>query len=65
MDILDPTTEDLAAVGHAFHIHPLTIEDIQADDTREKCDVYPNYYFVSIKSIVDDEEIIVNPYSCV
>ncbi len=34
---------------------------IQADDTREKCDVFPNYYFVSVKSIVDDEETIVKP----
>jgi Mg2+ and Co2+ transporter CorA len=61
LDILDPTAEELAAVGHAFDIHPLTIEDIQADDTREKCDVFPNYYFVSVKSIVDDEETIVKP----
>jgi magnesium transporter len=61
LDLLDPTEEELNALEQAFDIHPLTIEDIQSEDTREKCDVFPNYYFVSVKGIVDDEEAIVKP----
>jgi magnesium transporter len=34
----------------------LTIEDILTRDTREKCDVFPNYYFVSIKGYEDGDE---------
>jgi magnesium transporter len=61
LDLLDPTEEELNALGTALDIHPLTIEDIQSEDTREKCDVFSNYYFVSVKGIVDDEESIVKP----
>jgi Mg2+ and Co2+ transporter CorA len=43
-----------SCINEAFDIHPLTIEDIQTQDTREKCDVFPNYYYVVIKSIQED-----------
>jgi Mg2+ and Co2+ transporter CorA len=59
LDVLNPTDEELAALEQAFHIHELTIEDIQAPDTREKCDVFPNYYFIEVKSIMLREDMSV------
>jgi Mg2+ and Co2+ transporter CorA len=59
LDVLDPTDSELAALGQAFHIHELTIEDIQTADTREKCDVFPNYYFIEVKSIRLREDLSV------
>jgi magnesium transporter len=58
LDVLDPTEEELFAIGKAFDVHSLTIEDIQASDTREKCDVFPNYYFIEVKSIAFDESSV-------
>src|SRR5262249_32029026 len=40
LDITAPSFQDLAILARAFQIHPLTIEDILAPDTREKCEVY-------------------------
>jgi magnesium transporter len=36
-------------------VHPLTIEDIQTSDTREKCEVFENYIFLCIR-IIDDSK---------
>ena len=47
LDINLPTPSEMALIGRIFGIHPLTIEDIQTSDTREKCEVFPNYYFVT------------------
>lgn len=30
-----------------FHIHPLTVEDIQTQESREKCEIFQNYMFVA------------------
>ncbi len=38
-----------------FGIHPLTTEDIQTQDTREKCEVFPNYYFICIKTFEQNQ----------
>lgn len=44
-----------SSYAQLFNIHPLTTEDIQTHDTREKCEVFPNYFFVCIKTFVQDE----------
>lgn len=40
-----------------FGIHPLTTEDIQMEETREKIELFRNYYFVCFRSFEQD------PYS--
>jgi magnesium transporter len=40
-----------------FSIHPLTTEDIQMEETREKIELFRNYYFVCFRSFDQD------PYS--
>jgi magnesium transporter len=41
----------------AFGIHPLTTEDIQMEETREKIELFRNYYLVCFRSFDQD------PYS--
>ncbi len=40
-----------------FNIHPLTTEDIQMEETREKIELFRNYYFVCFRGFDQD------PYS--
>ncbi|KAK9768795.1 CorA metal ion transporter [Basidiobolus ranarum] len=57
LDVTDPTESELKWLGKLFTIHPLTIEDIQGQELREKCESFRNYYFVSIQTIeIDDME---------
>jgi hypothetical protein len=49
-----PSLQEIDDISRAFNIHPLTKEDIQTPDTREKCEVFQNYYFVVIKSFEGD-----------
>ncbi|KAI8914332.1 hypothetical protein EDD86DRAFT_244544 [Gorgonomyces haynaldii] len=54
LNFCEPTEQEMEAISAAFGIHPLTNEDIQTPDTREKCEVFPNYYFVVIRSFDQD-----------
>ncbi|ORX77571.1 Mg2+ transporter protein [Basidiobolus meristosporus CBS 931.73] len=56
IDFLNPSHNDLKWIGKIFHIHPLTIEDIQGAESREKCESFRNYYFVSIQTFNPDED---------
>lgn len=38
-----------------FAIHPLTTEDIASSDTREKCETFENYTYISIRSFDADQ----------
>ncbi|ORX80833.1 Mg2+ transporter protein [Anaeromyces robustus] len=59
IDILNPTKEEIAVLSDVFGIHPLTVEDIGYEDTREKLESFLNYYFLCINSFEEDE----NDYS--
>ncbi|KAH6638853.1 cora family metal ion transporter [Boeremia exigua] len=50
LDVLNPTEADMNALAKEFSIHPLTSEDIRTGETREKLEVFKNYYFVSFRS---------------
>ncbi|CAO3671992.1 unnamed protein product [Umbelopsis ramanniana] len=54
LDIFAPTDEEMRVIGKMFHIHPLTIEDIQTQESREKCEIFQNYMFVSVRSFIQD-----------
>ncbi|KAK3990600.1 magnesium transporter ALR2 [Cladorrhinum sp. PSN332] len=53
-----PSEEEVRAVCRAFGIHPLTIEDITTQESREKIELFPSYYFACFRSfsIEYDEE---------
>ena len=50
-------TLQLNRIIKVFSIHPLTTEDIQMEETREKIELFRNYYFVCFRSFDQD------PYS--
>ncbi|KAF5332023.1 hypothetical protein D9758_014596 [Tetrapyrgos nigripes] len=57
LDVTDPTDEEMKMLSKVFNIHPLTSEDIQMEETREKIELFRNYYFVCFRSFDQD------PYS--
>ncbi|KAH3676499.1 hypothetical protein WICPIJ_009079 [Wickerhamomyces pijperi] len=50
LDILNPTEEEMKVLSKAFGIHPLTTEDIFLGETREKVELFKDYYFVCFRS---------------
>ncbi|ORY16075.1 cora family metal ion transporter-like protein [Clohesyomyces aquaticus] len=50
MDMVNPTEEEVYAVCKAFGVHPLTREDITTQETREKVELFHQYYFVCFRS---------------
>ena len=50
LDVLSPTDEEMRVLSKVFGIHPLTTEDIQMEETREKIELFQNYYLVSFRS---------------
>ncbi|KAI9101703.1 hypothetical protein DFS34DRAFT_426460 [Phlyctochytrium arcticum] len=50
IDVTDPTHSEMMMFSRLFGIHPLTTEDIQTDETREKCEMFINYYFICIRT---------------
>lgn len=56
LDCLDPTDVEMKAIAKAFGIHPLTAEDIRMKETREKVELFKNYYFVCFHTFEADNE---------
>ncbi|KZT24550.1 cora-domain-containing protein [Neolentinus lepideus HHB14362 ss-1] len=54
LDVLNPTDEEMKMLSQVFGIHPLTTEDIQMEETREKIELFRNYYFVCFRSFEQD-----------
>jgi magnesium transporter len=57
LDIQCPTDEEMKMLSKVFSIHPLTTEDILMEETREKIELFRNYYLVCFRSFDQD------PYS--
>lgn len=53
VDIASPSWEDLRALGKLLHLHPLTLEDILQNESREKVEIFPRlgYYFISFRAM--------------
>ncbi|KAI7870807.1 hypothetical protein BDF14DRAFT_1879052 [Spinellus fusiger] len=54
IDIANPTDSEMRSLSQIFRLHPLTTEDIQAQETREKCEIFQNYMFISFRSFDHD-----------
>lgn len=50
LNMSNPTEEEIRAICKAFQIHPLTMEDIEKQETREKIELFPAYYFACFRS---------------
>ncbi|KAG9317791.1 magnesium transporter [Chiua virens] len=57
LDIQSPTDDEMRVLSKVFSIHPLTTEDIQMEEAREKIELFRNYYLVCFRSFDQD------PYS--
>ncbi|KAH0840236.1 hypothetical protein J3R83DRAFT_1241 [Lanmaoa asiatica] len=57
LDVQSPTDEEMKVLSKVFSIHPLTTEDIQMEEAREKIELFRNYYLVCFRSFDQD------PYS--
>ncbi|KAL4399552.1 CorA metal ion transporter [Malassezia pachydermatis] len=57
LDVLCPTDQEMKVLARTFGIHPLTTEDILMEETREKIELFRNYYLVCFRSFDQD------PYS--
>ena len=55
LDVLCPTDAEMKVLGKVFGIHPLTIEDILMEETREKIELFRNYYLVCFRSFDQDQ----------
>ncbi|KAF8559449.1 cora-domain-containing protein [Imleria badia] len=54
LDIQSPTDEEMKVLSKVFCIHPLTTEDIQMEEAREKIELFRNYYLVCFRSFDQD-----------
>lgn len=50
LDINCPSEDEMRVLSRAFGVHPLTTEDILLHETREKIELFHNYYFVCFTS---------------
>lgn len=50
LDVVNPTDDEIGALSRAFSIHPLTTEDIQTQEAREKVELFKQYYFVCFRT---------------
>ncbi|KAK4106612.1 cora-domain-containing protein [Parathielavia hyrcaniae] len=58
LNINKPSEEEVRAICRAFGVHPLTVEDVTTQESREKIELFPSYYFACFRSffIEIDEE---------
>lgn len=56
LDCTCPTDAEMKVLAKAFGIHPLTAEDIRMQETREKVELFRNYYFVCFHTFEPDKE---------
>ncbi|KIL70323.1 hypothetical protein M378DRAFT_156427 [Amanita muscaria Koide BX008] len=54
LDVTSPTEEEMKMLSEVFSIHPLTSEDILMEETREKIELFRNYYFVCFRGFDQD-----------
>ncbi|KAJ3210007.1 CorA metal ion transporter [Dinochytrium kinnereticum] len=50
LDVCGASHAEMQTLTKVFGIHPLTTEDIETEDTREKCELFPSYYFITIRT---------------
>ncbi|KAH8879404.1 cora-domain-containing protein [Thozetella sp. PMI_491] len=56
LNMNNPSEEEARALCRAFGVHPLTIEDITAQESREKIELFPSYYFACFRSYTVEKD---------
>lgn len=66
LNVNSPTEDEVRAICKAFGVHPLTIEDITTQESREKIELFPSYYFACFRSfnvVLEDGEPDYEPFN--
>jgi magnesium transporter len=50
LNVNNPSKDEVVAICKAFGTHPLTTEDIATQESREKIELFPSYYFACFRS---------------
>lgn len=50
LNVNNPSEGEVRAICRTFNVHPLTIEDITTQESREKIELFPSYYFACFRS---------------
>eukprot|EP01137_Pigoraptor_chileana_P013810 Opistho-2@67749 len=68
LDMYEPNAADMEFMEQVFGMHPLTIEDILTETTREKMEIYEQYIFFNLRSFslsessYDTEDVVESVY---
>ncbi|OLN97582.1 putative metal ion transporter C27B12.12c 1 [Colletotrichum chlorophyti] len=57
LNMNSPSASEVWTICKAFGIHPLTIEDIIHQESREKIELFPSYYFACFRSFTVIDEL--------
>ncbi|KAH7173972.1 uncharacterized protein B0J16DRAFT_199395 [Fusarium flagelliforme] len=63
LNMNNPTGEEIQIISKAFGIHPLTTEDIVTQETREKIELFPSYYFTCFRSFTSVDQLAGTDYT--
>jgi len=56
LNINNPTEGEVRAICRTFNVHPLTLEDITTQESREKIELFPSYYFACFRSFYPETD---------
>ncbi|HJX07387.1 MAG TPA: magnesium and cobalt transport protein CorA [Actinomycetota bacterium] len=57
-DASEPTADDIAALGRAFSLHPLTLEDIGHRRQRPRVELFEEYAFITLRPLTLTTELV-------
>ena len=57
-DASDPTEDDIAALGQAFNLHPLTLEDIGHRRQRPRVELFEHYAFITLRPLTLGKDLV-------
>lgn len=66
MNMENLTSPEIHAICETFDVHPLTIEDISMQESHDKIEIFPSYYFACFRSVAitnEDEIERVRPFN--
>ncbi len=56
VDVVDPTSEEIARIGTKFGFHPLALEDVERGGQRPKIDQYDDYQFIVFYGLTTESD---------
>jgi len=57
-DASAPTADDIAALGQAFNLHPLTLDDIGHRRQRPRVELFEHYAFITLRPLTLKKDLV-------